>query len=156
MVQRRAPRESFTQRVLAELAPHVPPLRCCRAAMLQGMLAVSEDRTVITTTRLVAARAAMQVLHAERQPAHLVRIAAARRNRYGLWGADLTKLPASTDAPHCRRAWLRGAVMGAGRISRPDAAAHLEIACPDADAAAQLQTTLTGFGIPASIRQRRG
>ncbi|MBV8302426.1 MAG: DNA-binding protein WhiA [Candidatus Dormibacteraeota bacterium] len=148
---------SFTQRVLTELAPHIPQLACCRTAFVLGLLAVSEDGDVLTTTRLVAARTALQVLHAQGQnAAYVVRIAAARRRRYAVWGCDLEALPARTTASHCARSFLRGAVLGAGRIARPESVPHIEIACPrDVDAAA-VSAELVAFGIPAVLRTHRG
>jgi hypothetical protein len=72
---------SFTERIVAELAPHVPPLGCCRAALIEGM-ALAGDGVAPITTRLVAARAALAVLHADSIPASVERLATPRRHRY--------------------------------------------------------------------------
>ena len=72
---------SFTERIVAELAPHVPPLPCCRAALIEGM-ALAGDGEAPVTTRLVAARAALAALHADSVPASVERLATARRHRY--------------------------------------------------------------------------
>src|ERR1035441_4535805 len=72
---------SFTERIVAELAPHVPPLACCRAALIEGMALAGEGGAPVTT-RLVAARAALAVLHADSIPASVERLATARRHRY--------------------------------------------------------------------------
>jgi hypothetical protein len=72
---------SFTERIVAELAPHVPPLPCCRAALIEGMALAGEGGAPVTTRR-VAARAALAVLHADAIPASVERLATARRHRY--------------------------------------------------------------------------
>ena len=39
---------SFTERIVAELAPHVPPLACCRAALIEGMALAGEGGAPVT------------------------------------------------------------------------------------------------------------
>src|SRR5438132_4718615 len=129
---------SFTQRVLAELAPHTPQLACCRSALVGGMRLVSgslagdtsENASVIVnTTRLVAARAAVSALHAQGVAAHARRMAAARRVRYVVTGDVAAALEGASERLCCSRSRLRGAFLSAGRLTRPEVAPHLEIGC---------------------------
>src|SRR5438105_2788785 len=124
-----AQRTSFTQRIVTELAPHIPPLACCRRALIEGMRATSDIPSTVATNRLIAARAALQALHAEAVPAHVERVATARRATYRLRGIDLTQLPASSARPCCTRSRVRGAMLASGRLVRPEQEPHLEIGC---------------------------
>ena len=51
----------------------------------------------------------------------------------------------------CKRAFLRGAFLASGSISDPNRFYHLEIVCPDAPRAEQVQELLKNFGIDARI-----
>ena len=55
----------------------------------------------------------------------------------------------------CRRAFLRGAFLASGSISDPNRFYHLEIVCPDAPRAEQVQELLKSFGIDARIVLRK-
>ena len=141
---------SFTQRVVAELAPHTPLLSCCRRSLVEGLALVTTTRGVIATTRPVAVRAAIQALHAERITAHVSRVGAARRVQYELVGIEpevvqtpsmkrvLSPKPAARRVPRLgpprapgRRAISRDRLRGRrpaprswSRISQPSASAR--------------------------------
>ena len=55
----------------------------------------------------------------------------------------------------CKRAFLRGAFLASGSISDPNRFYHLEIVCPDAPRAEQVQELLKSFGIDARIVFRK-
>jgi len=55
----------------------------------------------------------------------------------------------------CKRAFLRGAFLASGSISDPNRFYHLEIVCPDAPRAEQVQELLKSFGIDARIVLRK-
>jgi len=148
--------QSFTQRVVAELAPHTPLLSCCRRSLVEGLALVTAIPGVIATTRPVAVRAAMQALHAERIPAHVSRVGAARRTRYVLIGIDEEVAQSRSDRVCCTRSRLRGAFLGAGRLVRPDGEPYLEIGCAGEAGAAQLSDDFAALGVSARMRQRRG
>ena len=148
-------RTSFTHRVVTELAPHVPPLACCRRALIEGMRAASTIPSTVATSRLIAARAALQTLHALSIPAHVERVATARRATYVLSGADLTRLPASSPRSCCSRSRVRGAILAAGRLVRPDREPHLEIGCGSQQGAVMIASDLATLGVTASVRRRR-
>ena len=148
--------QSFTQRVAAELAPHTPLLPCCRAALVEGLALVTTRPGAIATTRPVAVRAAMQALHADGVPAHVVRVIAARRTQYLVVGVDPAAIQLFSQRPCCRRSRLRGAFLGAGRLVRPDGEPYLELGCADERSAAELLGDFASFGISARTRRRRG
>jgi DNA-binding protein WhiA len=148
--------QSFTQRVVAELAPHTPLLPCCRRSLVEGLALVTSVPGAIATTRPVAVRAAMQALHAERFPAHVSRVAAARRTQYVLVGIDPAVLQVRSTRTCCTRSRLRGAFLGAGRLVRPDGEPYLELGCAGDDGAHQLAADFATLGVDAQIRQRRG
>jgi hypothetical protein len=147
---------SFTETVVAELAPHVPPLPHCRAALLEGMSLTGDPAVgirAIETPRAVAARCAVAMLHADGLAGHAVRVRGQRRTHYRV------ELPADgprpTDARCCRRSRLRGAFLALGSVSRPDRAPHLEIPVRDEAAAARLVADLEALEVAASTRLRR-
>jgi hypothetical protein len=148
--------QSFTQRVVAELAPHTPLLPCCRLSLVEGLALVTTTPEAIATTRPVAVRAAMQALHAEHFPAHVSRVGAARRTQYVLVGVDPAVVHVRSARVCCARSRLRGAFLGAGRLVRPDGEPYLEIGCAAEDGARQLTTDFTSLGVGARVRRRRG
>jgi DNA-binding transcriptional regulator WhiA len=147
---------SFTESVVAELAPHVPPLSHCRAALLEGMSLtgdVAAGPMTIETPRAVAARCAVAVLHADGSGGHAVRLRAARRVRYRV---ELPpERPQAGDGNCCRRSRLRGAFLALGSVSRPGGPPHLEIPARDAHAAARLAADFTALEVPVTVRMRR-
>ncbi len=148
---------SFTDSVVAELAPHLPPLPHCRSALLEGMSLTGAPRGedgAVETPRAVAARCAVAVLHADGRDGHASRVRAARRTRYRV---DLPAGGAAvTTGNCCRRSRLRGAFLALGSVNRPDRPPHLEIPARDAQAAATLVADLAALEVPAAIRSRRG
>jgi DNA-binding protein WhiA len=148
--------QSFTQRVVAELAPHTPLLSCCRRSLVEGLALVTATPGVIATTRPAAVRAAMQALHAESIPAHVARVGAARRTHYVLSGVDPEALESRSDRTCCTRSRLRGAFLGSGRLIRPDGEPYLEIGCAAEAGAAQLRDDFGALNVPARTRRRRG
>lgn len=154
---------SFTAEVVAELAPHVPLLRCCRAALIAGMRCAAPPArepaagVILVTTRPAAARLALAALHANGIGARVERRRTPRRSSYAILGdaADLEP-DLSTDRPCCHRARLRGAILEGGSLSRPDAAPHLEMVCASEVAAAEVLESLSRLGIAGSMVHRRG
>jgi DNA-binding protein WhiA len=147
---------SFTQRVVAELAPYTPLLSCCRRSLVEGLALVTSAPGSIATTRPVAVRAAMQTLHADGIPAHVSRVTAARRTQYFVVGLDASILHPVSERSCCRRSRLRGAFLGAGRLVRPDGEPYLEIGCAGEMGATQLVDDFDVLGVPARSRRRRG
>ena len=147
---------SFTQRVVAELAPHVPLLACCRSALIEGMQLVSDTPEALSTTRVAAARAAVHTLHSDRVSVHVARIAAARRPRYVLSPVDPRVATPTSSRPCCTRTRLRGAFLSAGRVQRPESGPHLEIGCSNVLAAERLALDAASLGVPARVRLWRG
>ncbi len=146
---------SFTESVVAELAPHLPPLPHCRTALLEGMSLTSPSPDgAVETTRAVAARCAVAVLHADGRGGHATRLRAQRRARYRV---DVSPGGASSSSGNCcRRSRLRGAFLALGSVSRPDRPPHLEIPVRDVAAATLLVDDLSALEVPASTRLRRG
>jgi hypothetical protein len=147
---------SFTESVVAELAPHLPPLPHCRAALLEGMSLTGDaaaGATTIETPRAVAARCAVAVLHADTSGGHAIRVRTARRVRYRV------ELPAGRpragEGNCCRRSRLRGAFLALGSVSRPGRPPHLEIPARDRQAAARLAADFAALEVPATVTMRR-
>jgi hypothetical protein len=147
---------SFTQRVVAELAPYTPLLPCCRRSLVEGLALVTAVPGSIATTRPVAVRAAMQALHADGIPAHVSRVPAARRTQYLVVGIDPSSLQPSSERPCCRRTRLRGAFLGAGRLVRPEGEPYLEIGCAEELGANLLVDDFITLGVNSRTRRRRG
>jgi hypothetical protein len=153
---------SFTDAVVAELAPHVPLLPHCQAALLHGMALASGSSGVdpagvaLSSTRSATARLALAVLHAGGVPARLVRERTARRHRWAIAApSGLPEVPPG-ERPCCDRALVRGAFLAAGSLARPDGPPHLEIGTIDAQAAANLVAALGRLGVDAALADRRG
>lgn len=148
-------RGSFTDRVVAELAPHVPQLAHCRTALLEGMaLTARVDDGAIATPRLVAARCAVAALHADGRPAHAVRRTAARRAVF------VVAIPSggtpSSSGTCCSRHRVRGALLALGTVSRPERPPQLELPVRDVEAGAVLLRDLRTLEVDAGLRTRRG
>ena len=177
---------SFTERIVAELAPHVPPLPCCRAALIEGMALAGEGGAPVTTRR-VAARAALAILHADAIPASVERLATARRHRYRVTvrppaaagspaapasaatipdraapaACDPTPIaspvpPVSSANLCCSRSRLRGVFLACGSLSRGDGPPQLELLVGSETAAARVVADLERLDIPSSTLRRRG
>jgi DNA-binding protein WhiA len=141
---------------VAELAPHLPPLPHCRAALLEGMsLAAGPGSSpgAVETPRAVAARCAVAILHADGRGGHATRLRTARRARYRV---DIPiGGPEATPGNCCRRSRLRGAFLALGSVNRPDRPPHLEIPVRDRAAASLLLEDLEALEVPATLRTRR-
>ena len=74
-------------------------------------------------------------------------------HRLGLAALPLAGL---SEKECCQRAYLRGAYLAAGYISRPEGAYHLEFCLPDLRLALFLQKLLSGFAIRAKLTRRKG
>jgi hypothetical protein len=148
---------SFTERIVAELAPHVPPLACCRAALIEGMALAGEGGAPVTT-RLVAARAGLAVLHSDSIPASVERLATARRHRYRVTvrGTGPPSLLAASGNLCCSRSRLRGVFLACGSLSRGDGPPQLELLVGSEAAAARVVADLERLDIPSSTLRRRG
>ena len=148
---------SFTDSVVAELAPHLPPLPHCRSALLEGMGLTGDPAGApgtVDTPRAVAARCAVAVLHADGRDGHATRVRAPRRTRYRV---DVPAGGAAVTASNCcRRSRLRGAFLALGSVNGPDRPPHLEIPVRDQAAASLLVGDLAVLEVPAAIRTRRG
>jgi DNA-binding transcriptional regulator WhiA len=150
---------SFTGEILAELSPHTPPLPCCRAAMVEGMLLAGEGEPgELVTTRLSSARAALKALHENQVVAHVERRSTPRRTTYHLAvpqpAGSSTAVPSGRSC--CARSRLRGAFLAGGSVSRPDAPPHLEILARSEASAEALVADFAGFDVPAATLLRRG
>lgn len=55
----------------------------------------------------------------------------------------------------CKRAYLRGAFLGAGTISHPEKAYHMEIVCGNEALANDMKRLINGFGMRSKVTQRR-
>jgi hypothetical protein len=152
-------RGSFTERIVAELAPHVPPLACCRAALIEGM-GLAGGGGAPVTTRLVSARAALAALHADLIPASVERLATSRRHRYRVAipkpaSGDLEP-PRASDNLCCVRSRLRGVFLACGSLSRGDAPPQLELLVGSEATAERVVADLGRLGIPGTPLARRG
>ena len=75
----------------------------------------------------------------------------------GRW-LGFSALPAAnlSKSECCKRAYLRGAYLAVGYISRPEGAYHLEFGLPDLRFALFLQKLLADFSIQAKLTRRKG
>ena len=147
---------SFTESVVAELAPHIPPLGHCRAALLEGMALTGDPAVgpaVIETPRAVAARCAVAALHADARAGHAARVRRARRVHHRVEVPGGGPVPSANTC--CRRSRVRGAFLALGSVSRPERAPHLEIPVRDAVAADVLVRDLAALEVGATVRWRR-
>lgn len=55
----------------------------------------------------------------------------------------------------CKRAYLRGAFLGAGTISHPEKAYHMEIVCSNETLANDMKRLVNSFGLRSKVTQRR-
>ena len=63
--------------------------------------------------------------------------------------------PLIVQQPCCRRAFLRGAFLGAGSMSDPNKSYHFEIVCRTMPQAEQLRDTMNSFDVDAKIVERK-
>ena len=146
------PSTSFTERILAELAPHTPPLSCCRAALIEGMR-LAGDGDAVVTARSTAARAALAALHAEGVAARVERLRTPRHHHFRVVDGPPGR---PSERSCCRRSRLRGAFLAAGSLTRADGAPHLELWARDEAGAERLREDLEALEVPARVQARRG
>jgi LAGLIDADG DNA endonuclease family protein/WhiA-like protein len=154
---------SFTEAVVAELAPHVPLLSHCRAALLQGMALADRGEpgveavtgVVLSTPRSATARLALAALHAGGVPARLVRVRTPRRHRWAITAPGPLPEVSPGVRACCDRALVRGAFLAAGSLTRTDGPPHLEIAARSMEAAGALCDALDRLGVHAGAVRRR-
>jgi DNA-binding transcriptional regulator WhiA len=152
---------SFTAEVVAELAPHVPILPCCRAALIEGMRLAGSAQplppgTLLATSRAAAARLGLAALHASAVDARLERRRTARRLTYALVFSGPPPPVAPGVRTCCDRSRVRGAFLEGGSVSRPAAPPHLELGARSEAAAAMLADALRRLGIDSVVTVRRG
>ncbi len=145
---------SFTERILTELAPYPPLMPCCRAALVEGMRLTGDGD--IVTSRLVAARAALNTLHVSGISAHVERRVMPRQVHYRVSIAGGEDVGEASEQPCCSRSRLRGAFLAAGRANRPEVAPHIEIDCRTEAGACRLAADAAALGIVAHVAWRRG
>lgn len=63
--------------------------------------------------------------------------------------SDITKMRC------CKKAYLRGAFMGAGTISNPDKSYHMEIVCSSEILASDVKKLINSFGLRSKVAKRR-
>jgi hypothetical protein len=120
-------------------------------------MALAGEGGAPVTTRLVAARAALAVLHADAIPASVERLATARRHRYRVTVRG-TGPPSLTPSANlcCSRSRLRGVFLACGSLSRGDGPPQLELLVGSEAAAARVVADLERLDIPSSTLRRRG
>ena len=148
--------QSFTHRVVAELAPHTPLLPCCRRSLVEGLALVTTAPGAMAPRGRSAIRAAMKALHTDGITAHVSRVGAARRPQYVLVGIEPEVVDAPSSRMCCTRSRLRGAFLGAGRLVRPDGEPYLEIGCAERGRCGQLAGDLAILGVGARTRRGAG
>lgn len=177
--------ETFSLRVKKELAQLAPAASCCERAELLGLVraagvleaAQTGLRLLVTTESPAVARRLFLLL---KQHSHLKAEITGRRRRIqrhtlysiiapaqpGLkeFVTDLGLLPdadqpAAASLPRrdcCRRAYLRGFFLGAGSISNPERAYHLELVTGSRAHAGHLIRLLRTLGLRARRVERKG
>lgn len=145
--------ESLTTRVVAELAPQLPALSCCRSALIEGMrLSSGPD---LSLARLTAARVALHALHSNGVAASVERDVTPRRPHYRVVIDTAQRVPAPSDRACCARSRLYGAFVAGGRVNQPDAAPHLEIDAVDQRAAGRLLADAARLHVAMQTTKRR-
>jgi DNA-binding protein WhiA len=128
----------------AELAAIDPSRACDRRAEAAGLSAGLSGR------RRGRGRAAVRDAPVARLLVRLAREADADEA-----DGSARRLDWDSSAEHCRLAWLRGLFLSRGSLSLAGGRTHLEFVV-DPDEAAVLADRLSGIGLPASWRLRRG
>ncbi len=175
---------SFSAKIKAELAEHMPGARHCRVAELAAILclcpeAASHPHLLLQTENPWVARKYFTLLRktfnievglAVRQKkgrgktwAYLVcamrtddadRVLRATHVTVGAQG-DCAVDGLVTQQPCCKRAFLRGAFLAAGSLSDPKKYYHMEFTCARAEQARQVQAVLSAFGLEARVVRRK-
>ena len=174
---------SFSSEVKEELSRHLPTARHCQIAETAAILSlcgqISEnDGTIrIQTENAYVARkyftllkktfnieAELAVKLNQKENTYLIRANDREETCQILQAVKLHETDRQLTMPIpavvvqrqcCKRAFLRGAFLASGSISDPNRFYHLEIVCPDAPRAGQVQELLKSFGIDARIVLRK-
>ena len=174
---------SFSSEVKEELSRHLPTARHCQIAETAAILSLcgqisEKDGTIrIQTENAYVARkyftllkktfnieAELAVKLNQKENTYLIRVNDRGETRQILQAVKLHETDRQLAMPIpavvvqrqcCKRAFLRGAFLASGSISDPNRFYHLEIVCPDAPRAEQVQELLKSFGIDARIVLRK-
>ena len=68
---------------------------------------------------------------------------------------DLSENFSLVRRPCCKRAYLRGAFLGAGSISNPEKSYHIEFVCNNRKQASQIKMLINGFGLESKVILRK-
>jgi len=130
----------------SELAAIDPARPCDRRAEAIGLATTaSRGRGDARAPRREAPVARLRLRLAHDEP----------RDTDGPAGSTIPAFDWAASPEHCRRAWLRGLFLSRGSLSLSGGRTHLEFVVAGEDAPS-LADRLTGFGLPASWRLRRG
>lgn len=179
----RGGRMSFSSEVKEELSRHLPTARHCQIAETAAILSLcgqisEKDGTIrIQTENAYVARkyftllkktfnieAELAVKLNQKENTYLIRANDREETCQILQAVKLHETDRQLTMPIpavvvqrqcCKRAFLRGAFLASGSISDPNRFYHLEIVCPDAPRAEQVQELLKSFGIDARIVLRK-
>ena len=174
----RGGRMSFSSEVKEELSRHLPTARHCQIAETAAILSLcgqisEKDGTIrIQTENAYVARkyftllkktfnieAELAVKLNQKENTYLIRANDREETRQILQAVKLHETDRQLTMPIpavvvqrqcCKRAFLRGAFLASGSISDPNRFYHLEIVCPDAPRAEQVQELLKSFGTDRS------
>ena len=175
---------SFSNEVKNELARLEGQNACCDKAELYGLLKMSgaiilNGRNIgihFSTENAALARRMLQLLKTNFKVMTEVVITRSRRlkknNRYqvrvlpsqevGQALEELQLLTGIAEGKHkllgtgcCRRAFLRGAFMAGGSVSRPAGDYHLEMVTGNYEFADLIKTVIQGFSMPAKMTDRK-
>ena len=174
---------SFSSEVKEELSRHLPTARHCQIAETAAILSLcgqisEKDGTIrIQTENAYVARkyftllkktfnieAELAVKLNQKENTYLIRVNDREETCQILQAVKLHETDRQLAMPIpavvvqrqcCKRAFLRGAFLASGSISDPNRFYHLEIVCPDAPRAEQVQELLKSFGIDARIVLRK-
>ena len=164
---------SFSSEVKEELSRHLPTARHCQIAETAAILSLcgqisEKDGTIrIQTENAYVARkyftllkktfnieAELAVKLNQKENTYLIRVNDREETRQILQAVKLHETDRQLTMPIpavvvqrqcCKRAFLRGAFLASGSISDPNRFYHLEIVCPDAPRAEQVQELLKSF-----------
>ncbi len=152
----------------AELSLLIPARSCCQWSELRALTLALRGRpdgrwlairTPLNSVARKIVRLARETGIAQtefhkgrtlRRPTYTVRLAPEAPVRAGLQSAS------APERPCCRRAFLRGACLGAGTLVTPARGYHLEFALPAAATADAVSTALAAFEITPGRYRRRG
>lgn len=154
---------SYSQAVRTSLAAQDPADACCQAALLGGLLAVAgrrrDDGLVLEVETAAVARQAFRLAKARwAATPHLLQ----GSHPYKVTLGALDGFDGPLDAPAalairrscCRRAWLRGAFLAGGSLTRPEHGYHLEFVGAD-DVMSVVQAHLAREGVRTGRDERR-